>query len=512
MNTVSSEEKLAYRSGVFPNNRPDRMGAVAALRGLFVENAECPRVLELGCGNGVTLLSIAHSMPLSECLGVDLLTERISEARTYADQIGLDNISFIDRDVNDLDTTELGEFDFIIAHGLYSWVPEAVRERVLLIYRECLRPNGVGLISYNTYPGWHLRNIVREAMLFGSDPNKGQSERAADAIEFVRKLAGSIPEDSIYRVILNHETEAAANKDLSILVHDEMCEFTTPFYFETFAGDLEKAGLKYIAEVGPRKASARGRDDPDLEGLDSPGNDPIRREQLFDLLHGTCFRSSLVCRAECEISYEPSPESLERLCLAANVATSSEVSLTDNSEVAFTLSSGTSFSTNHRFTKSMLGLLGRSWPRRKPFEEISDQLRSEFTDLAEGEFPAELLKLKEFTLKLINTGMVEAGIFQPAFSDKISSRPKASAFARWQADTGWEYVTNMFGAGIRLDNDLIRALIVTLDGTRTVDEIPTGILELLSMPKDDAERLRMSLPEFVEAGLHSLKEKALLVD
>ena len=142
-------DAVAYPSFVFPHIRPDRLGAIAMLHGVNVPPIDNCRVLELGCGDGANLISIAYSMPGSQCIGLDLSIERIKEAKQIAEVVGISNADFHQADVMEFDAERFGRFDFIIAHGLFSWVPDFVREKILWIYSNCLEPNGVGYISYN---------------------------------------------------------------------------------------------------------------------------------------------------------------------------------------------------------------------------------------------------------------------------------------------------------------------------------------------------------------------------
>ncbi|MBK9152855.1 MAG: methyltransferase regulatory domain-containing protein [Chloracidobacterium sp.] len=510
MATTIQDNQMPYRSGVFPLNRPDRIGAVAAIHGVAVSDVERCRVLELGCGDGVTLLSIAHSMPTSECIGVDLLSVRIAEAKKYAAEIGLTNVSFRARDVMDLDPKELGQFDYVIAHGLYSWVPDAVSERLLLIYRECLKPDGAGLISYNTFPGWHLRDLLRDAMRFADGATMKPAARAENAFEFVRQLVRSIASDKPHQSILANELESASRKELSVLLYDELSENNRPCLFQTFVERLERSGLKYVAEIEPRLPHGLI---PEAQAmLDDAEGDPIRREQLLDFLLCTRFRNSIVCRAENRISPDPLPDALENLYLTTNTAPPPHASLSDDSEVPFSRPDNSTFTTNHAMTKSMLGLLSRRRPARVAFAEIRSHLASEFPDLGNAKFENELVRTKQFAIKLMRSAILDVGCFRPPIAATISSRPTASEFARWQAAAGWEYVTNMYGASFEIENDLLRALIVVLDGSKGADEIPASILELVQVSEQDQKMLTEMLPGLVDLGLEQLRQMALLVD
>ncbi len=144
-----SYDEVPYSSFTFPQTRPDRLATLGAFHGMQPAAPESCRVLELGCGDGTNLLSFAYILPGSSFLGVDLSRVHIDSANRAAGELRLKNLEFHCDDVMNLTRDGVGEFDYIIAHGLFSWVPEAVRTRILEIYAECLAPHGVGYISYN---------------------------------------------------------------------------------------------------------------------------------------------------------------------------------------------------------------------------------------------------------------------------------------------------------------------------------------------------------------------------
>ena len=142
---------------------PDRLATVARLFGLAAAAPGACRVLELGCGDGGNLIPMALQLPRSEFTGIDLAGDAIHEGHVVVSALGLQNITLRQLDLMEAGP-DLGEFDYIIAHGLYSWVPSEVRERLLRICRVNLAPSGVAYVSYNTYPGFHRREMFREMM------------------------------------------------------------------------------------------------------------------------------------------------------------------------------------------------------------------------------------------------------------------------------------------------------------------------------------------------------------
>src|SRR5687768_10414730 len=156
--------QMPYPSAIYPQTHPDRLATIGTLFGLSPARVEKCRVLELGCGDGTNLVAMAATLPGSRFVGIDLATEPIGRGNQMAQAVGLRNVDLQARDI--LERKLDGEFDFIIAHGLYSWVPAVVRDRILEICRDHLAPQGMAFVSYNAYPGNHLRDVARGMMQY----------------------------------------------------------------------------------------------------------------------------------------------------------------------------------------------------------------------------------------------------------------------------------------------------------------------------------------------------------
>jgi SAM-dependent methyltransferase len=162
---MNTYDAVPYPGYTYTQTHPDRLATIATLFGMTPAPVASCRVLELGCGDGGNLIPMAFSLPGSEFVGVDLAPSTIKVGADKAARLGLTNISLRPLDILDFDLS-FGEFDYIIAHGVYSWVPHEVREKVLAICRTHLAPQGVAYISYNAFPGGHIRQMMREMMQY----------------------------------------------------------------------------------------------------------------------------------------------------------------------------------------------------------------------------------------------------------------------------------------------------------------------------------------------------------
>ncbi len=128
MDATTPYDEVRYSNYAYAQTHPDRLATVAALHGLTPPDPRTARVLELGCGAGGNLIAMAVATPGVTALGVDLAAAPVAEGNEVIAAVGIENAELRQADVSDLTNGELGEFDYVIAHGLYAWVPEPVRD------------------------------------------------------------------------------------------------------------------------------------------------------------------------------------------------------------------------------------------------------------------------------------------------------------------------------------------------------------------------------------------------
>ena len=275
----------AVRYPTYPRieTHPDRLAAVATLFGMKPAPVTRCRVLELGCGDGGNLIPMAYFLPESRFYGVDLAGAAIADGQRVVADLKLRNIELREGDLRDLDT---GEFEYIVAHGLYSWIPGDVRDRLMQICRERLAPQGIVFLSYNTWPGRHARHILRDMMLYHVREIRGPKRRMTEA----RKLL---------RLIDTPEAREMLERSDDILFHDDLAPVNDPVWFRDFAAHAGRFGLQYLGEAGPGPR-------------DLPGT-----EQYADFVRMRAFRQSLLCRAEVRLEREVAAPHMERFHFSA---------------------------------------------------------------------------------------------------------------------------------------------------------------------------------------------------
>src|SRR5262249_2639278 len=224
--TLASYDELPYPRLPFAETHPDNLATVASLFGLRPAPVERCRVLELGCAGGGNLLPMAGALPASRFVGIDLSRRQIEDGRRVVAELGLSNVELRHLSILDVDDG-FGEFDYVVCHGVYSWVPEPVQDKILAIGARHLAPHGVAYVSSNTYPGWHGRGLLRDLLRFhaGTDgPGPQRVARARQVFEFLRRIREG-PGGNFGRTFwrfLTEELEGLQQLPDSYLLHEHL--------------------------------------------------------------------------------------------------------------------------------------------------------------------------------------------------------------------------------------------------------------------------------------------------
>lgn len=464
---AASYDELPYADTSFRSIHPDRLAVVGALHGL-----ECPpvatcRVLEIGCGVGGNLLPMAEALSGATFLGIDISPRQIELGRNVASALGLANIELRVQDLLDLGPAD-GKFDYILCHGVFSWVPPAVQEGILRVCAQNLSPRGLAVISYNALPGWRAQMAVRDVLRLGArgaEPGAGPVQQVRQARAFLDAAAkAAIRQDSPYAMTLRAAVESLADRNDFYIFHEYLCEWNSPMYFEEFFSRAAAAGLDYVGQAEMEMHSAPADAPPAMaEWLD----EPARRQQALDILHNRLFRRDVLCLRGRSPAAEPSPLHLQSLRLIGVAApVEPEPHTADKSLQKFSARGGPSLSTDFPPLKTALTLLSRARPNSVAFGNLVAETAS-----ALGE--VDLAVLAEALLRCALNGMVDLHTHLPAFSAAPPERPTAPAVALHTAATGTD-VTNLRHQGVHLD-PLPRAVLLLANGTRTAADIAAAL-------------------------------------
>ena len=299
--TIYSE--LGYKSMPFPYTTPATLEAYAALVGVSAPNPKTARVLELGATYGGNIISQALFNPDATFVGIELSQEQVEKGNEVIANAGLTNVSLIQSDIASIGS-EIGTFDYIIAHGLYSWVDDGVKDALLRLIDEHLVEDGIAYVSYNTYPGWHTMEEVRQLMMF-SNRDKTQFNHKEKVLH--GKTIGSIVGSQILKYDNLKERNSkflgalrsVMQKDEYYVGHDHLEPNNDPVYFYQFNDHLGAHNLAYLCDADLTLSMVRSFDSDIADTLDKLAlNDHVAQEQYLDFMLDTTFRKSIICKAK----------------------------------------------------------------------------------------------------------------------------------------------------------------------------------------------------------------------
>jgi SAM-dependent methyltransferase len=312
-------ERVPYDSGIHPQTHPVNLTTMAWLHGLESASPARCRVLELGCADGGNLLAMAGAAPESTFVGLDFVPSQIEAGTARMRELGLTNVELRTSSIMDIDAAA-GSFDFIICHGVFSWVGPGVQEKILSICRENLAPDGIAYISYNTYPGWHFRNMLRDMVQFHVREGDSTEETTRRSLELVKLLAGANAGSqhpyAMYLQTARALLETATSP--GYFVHEYLEPTNEPILFRDFARRAAKQKLQYVCEADATAADLDHFPPPLATKIRGLSPDRLDREQYIDFTVGRTFRRTLLAHAGRAMSVSIDPKRIRSLSLRSN--------------------------------------------------------------------------------------------------------------------------------------------------------------------------------------------------
>jgi SAM-dependent methyltransferase len=462
-------DSVPYTDHAYAEAHPDRLAVVAALSRWKAPGVERARVLEIGCGRGGNLLPMAAQLPGASLVGVDRSARQIDHAREVARAAKLGNVSWVAGPFEDAQPPD-GSFDYVIAHGVWSWVTPATRKALLERTARWLAPDGVAYVSFNVLPGWYERAPARDWLRFAASRLGETPDRAGASLSWLRDRVS--PELAGYRRALDEMARRLGETEAAYAVHEHLAEEHHPVTVRDFLDEAAAAGLAYLGDAIPQATA--------LELLDEEAAARAERlevadaQQLLDFVKGTAFRRALLVREDERARRGWTwPARLDGGALASMRVMSRLLPRAAGAAQATELFEGAGLSIQiaDPATRRTLHELAQAAPR---------SLRPK---------PEDVRELFDVWLA---TGAVDLHTFEPQLAYAPGERPVACPVARWHAAHGGP-LTNRWHHEVVLTDAPVRQLLARLDGTVT------------------AAQLTESLGPFVPAGLRLLAEAALLV-
>jgi methyltransferase-like protein/2-polyprenyl-3-methyl-5-hydroxy-6-metoxy-1,4-benzoquinol methylase len=493
-------DRVAYPSRPYADAHPQHLAMLATLFGLRPQRPDRARVLEIGCGAGGHLLPMALLMPETTFVGVDPAQTAIDAAQAQADRLGLRNVRFHAVSFTELARVEPSgvPFDYITAHGVYSWISSDLREAMLTTVRQWLAPDGVAYVSYNALPGWRSRGALREIMRYHTASMEDPAVRVSQARAVIAFLASAVPTGNEYSALLCSERDRMQKWDDAYLFHDHLSDENTPFWFHEFVADAERAGLGYVCEAHLSTMQAESLDPAIAEVIHGLREDVVGREQYLDFLRNRSFRQTLLCHRDRTVVRDLDGARLRTLSFVSRANPTSSDAL----PTQFRTGDGIELDTTDAVAQAMLVELAEQRPSPLAFDALLDAVHRRLGTSGDRETRASELGQHLLRCYALH-GVVKPYAWAPTLCTRVSERPQIWSYAREQAAHGSRDITNLLHENMTIEDHDLR-LLALCDGTRSRSAL-----------LDDAQRLFptvRNLPEYLEDFLQRCAVQALLVE
>jgi len=503
---MSDYDDLPYLSLPIAFTQPTHLAGLATLHGL----APCPdperaRVLELGCASGGNLLPLAARWPKSRFLGVDLSARQIADGNRRIKYFRLENVTLEEADLADL-RLPARSFDYVVCHGVFSWVSPAVQGAIFGLIGRCLSDSGVAAVSYNVLPGWHLRNPVKDILRFYARTDGGAQERVGRARAALAAM-DAYTGPGAYGALLRTEARQLAKIPSSYILGEFLAEHNHPIQFLDFLSAAAAHGLEFIAEAdldaGARSALTR-EGVRHLERLTE--SDRGRASQELDFLSGRPFRRTLLRkRLEGRSPTSPSAAHLGGLHIAIRL--SPDPKGTRDGRFSYLDRYGRPVSTRAPIIGKTFARLSRTYPATLAVEALL------------GESGSARARVAQVLLELVCRGRAVLSALPIQVGRETDARPAVWSFARAEAAMGLPGVTSLHHVTVALPR--IGATIASMaDGTRSGAELASWLAAEMTagrvplperVPSDvDATGLLGYAKRQVADTLHHLADSAVL--
>lgn len=444
-------DKVPYRSLPFPVTQPARIGAIARLFGLTPPAAENARILEIGCASGGNIVPLAARFPGARIVGVDLSAVQVAEGRERIKRHALSNIEIRQISVTDFDAPP-ESFDYVICHGVFSWVNEAVRQAIFALVAKTLSPDGVAYISYNVLPGWRMRMAIRDAMMIHAGDNENPARRISRAKWMLNFLAQRTREKSVWGDLFRREAASLSTASEDYLFHEFLEDNNEPMTVTDFARGAGAHRLAYLGDADIGTMAPENIDAETAKALREICNGrALPLEQYMDIVTGRTFRQSLLVRAQSSgsISRRIEVGRLDGLHLLCSSSLHREGSASEGAT----------------FVDAMeRGIRTGNAAVAQAIETMIARLPSSVTlaELTEGRDDKSKAEIGGALIRMLNVGLVSVSLAAVRAANIAGERPLAHRMTRVDAAAG-PNVVNARHEAVRL-SALAQVLAPALDG------------------------------------------------
>lgn len=436
-------DEIPYESNPFFQSHPEHLRTIGGLFGMSPRQLDKARILELGCASGGNIIPIAYYSPQSSIVGIDNSQIQIDAANNEVKYLALSNIEFKCCSIVDIDES-IGKFDYIIVHGIFSWVSAEVRNKIFEICNTCLSEQGIAYISYNTLPGWNMVKSIRDMMLYHAGFFSNIYDKINQGKTFLNFVSDSLDgQNSPYALFLKQEIKLLSTQPDSYLRHDHLEDINQPYYFNSFITEANNLDLQYLADANIASMFLGNMPQKVIDQL-KVIDDIIRLEQYMDFIYNRRFRSTLLCKKNVKLNRALTPEDINKFYLTLKVKPEKDLANIDLHNTAENLkfyynNTEINITTTSPIMKAILYTFSENLTNPLSIDEIvklaANKIKSSIEQI-KSEF---MMHAMQYVLK----GLIHITLTKHMVITTIPSKPKVSSYVRYQTEkTSHLWVTN----------------------------------------------------------------------
>jgi Methyltransferase domain/Predicted methyltransferase regulatory domain len=429
-------DEVAYPSAVFLQTHPNRLALLAQLHGLSPPPIDTARVLEIGGGDGMNLLSMASAFPDAQFFNFDLAPSAVEKGHKLGIAAGLTNFRCEVGDITAMDDRIApGSYDYVIVHGVYAWVPDFVREATMALVSRALSKDGVAFVSFNTNPGGHVRMIMRDMMLHLLAPIAGIKPRIAAARQFLTEYQTPREGDDAVVALARLQAVSMLGRPDEVLFHDELGDCFNPQTLTQVVEAANANGLQFLTDAGTNRTidGFVNAIEGDLTAI------ALRTAQTDDYIAMRFFRQVVLVRGDAKPVRKPDVSALMQLYITGRFH--------PKDDGVFEIGDATVEAHDPGLVETFAAITA-SWPRYVRIDSVTNN-----SEHALG------------LLNLFHKGVIFMSTLPERFTLEVSERPVASPVVRAQIAQGDLSVVTLAHEPLKVEDEAARGLIVALDGT-----------------------------------------------
>lgn len=519
----NSYDQVPYESFPYALTHPLHLKTIGSLFGMTPVDPSKAKVLELGCAAGGNIIPLALKYPKAHFVGVDLSEVQIKEGQKHIKALGIKNLDLKCVSIADIDKS-YGTFDYIICHGVLSWVPENVSSAIFDICSSSLSPNGMAYISYNTLPGWNMVRSIRDMMLYHSNMFSDKGHKVQQARLLLDFVKDSLAETKTpYAEFLKSEATLLAQQPDAYILHEHLEENNRQFYFHEFMEEASKRSLQYVGDTNLASMFMGNLPAKVVEKLQAV-TDIVRSEQYMDFINNRRFRGTILCHNKVSLNRSLQMESIKNFFMHMRIIPAkpiSEIDLNDSTNVVDFYLNGnkdTPISTSSPGMKAVLYAFAENFNHPLDVDELAKIATAKLKNANKENI---ILEIINNAMRLVLSGYINISSDKPQHINKIESKPKASELVRYQAEhTNAMWVTTELHDRVVI-GVLEKYALRYMDGKHTKESIIDKLVEHVKkgeivMTREGAsitedKAIKKELLEALNLSLERLKVSAIFV-